>query len=295
VLNNWLREEEMKATVKYLVEQVRSDHPTMALRTIHYKMRPRGIGRDRFELIAMEMGFGVEYKRWRPRTTDSSGVIRFPNLLSKVDIKAINQAWTSDITYYELENRFYFLTFILDYHSRRILGHSTSQTLRTEDTLLASMKKAVRLRGKDLPEGIIFHSDGGGQYYSKAFLELTKRYKFRNSMCEMAYENGRSERINGIIKNSYLRHWSISNFTELQKAVDRAVRLYNHDKPHKALHRRTPIEFENECLILQQRTKPTMTKSFDAIKDNTGHRAPIILANKASESECNLRNLEGSE
>src|SRR5690606_26532065 len=130
----------------------------------------------------------------------------------------------------------------------------------TEQTIIPCLKKAIRLRGGVLPEGLIFHSDGGGQYYSKPFLSITEAHKMRNSMCEMAYQNGRSERLNGIIKNNYLKHWRIEIFQELKKSVDRAVQLYNYEKPHKGLDRKTPVEFEKEILFLQQRTKPTMTE-----------------------------------
>ncbi|HBH13531.1 MAG TPA: hypothetical protein DDX29_10535 [Clostridiales bacterium] len=69
-----------------------------------------------------------------------------------------------------------------------------------------------------------------------------------NSMCKYPWENPYAERINGIIKNNYLIHWIIESFEELVKAVDRAVYLYNNQKPHKSLKRLTPIKFE-ECIF----------------------------------------------
>ncbi len=112
------------------------------------------------------------------------------------------------------------------------------------------MKKALQIRGTDLPKGIIFHSDGGGQYYDQDFLALTKHNGFQNSMCEFAYENGKAERINGVIKNNYLRHWDIQDLGQLVKAVDRAVHLYNTDKPHISLQRQTPTTFETKHIKL---------------------------------------------
>ena len=102
--------------------------------------------------------------------------------------------------------------------------------------------------------GLIFHSDGGGQYYDKAFLQLTQKHQMVNSMCEFAWENGKAERINGVIKNNYLRHRGITSFEELQKEVDRSVYLYNFEKPHIKLQRKTPIEFENSYICNGQQT-----------------------------------------
>ncbi|MBP1637757.1 MAG: integrase core domain protein [Bacteroidetes bacterium] len=60
------------------------------------------------------------------RTTDSSGVIRFDNLLTDLEIIRINQVWQSDKTYYDVSNKTYYLTFILDAYSRVIVGYYVS-------------------------------------------------------------------------------------------------------------------------------------------------------------------------
>ena len=62
------------------------------------------------------------------------GVTRFENLT--VDLKLIktDQLRVSDITYFEVNRKFYYLTFIMDAFSRRILGLSTSDRLFTKTT-----------------------------------------------------------------------------------------------------------------------------------------------------------------
>lgn len=76
---------------------------------------------------------------------------------------------------------------------------------------------ALKRRKHYIPEDMIFHSDGGGQYYDKAFLKLTEAYKMSNSMCAYAYENGKAERINGVIKNNYLVHRNIKSFSAFRE------------------------------------------------------------------------------
>ncbi len=245
------------------------------MREMYYKIKPESIGRDAFE------GFCRSYSLWskKPknyaRTTDSSGVVRFENLLQNRTIDNINQVWQSDITYYELGGAFYYITFIIDAYSRRIVGHHTSARLTTEQTTLPALQMGIRTRKNIDLEGLIFHSDGGGQYYAKSFLELTAKKKIYNSMCEYAWENGKAERINGVIKNNYLKHRSISTFAQLVKEVDRSVSLYNSDKPHKALQRKSPITYENELLYLQQQTVPKMIKSFEATIQISGASSPL--------------------
>ena len=168
--------------VAMIVEQVRADHPTMGVRDIYYMMRPEGIGRDRFERYCQELGLSSVRTVNPCRTTDSSGVIRFPNLLEGLDITKVNTVWQSDITYFEVNGKFYYITFIIDAFSRMIVGYSVSKRLFTEDTVIPALEMAVRFREGVNLAGLIFHSDGGGQYYSKKFLELTETLHFRNSM-----------------------------------------------------------------------------------------------------------------
>lgn len=236
---------ELYGYVRAIVTQVRMDHPTMGIRDIYFKMKPAGVGRDRFEQICRELDLLVPRPRNYARTTDSSGVIRFDNLIEGLVPSRINQIWQSDITYFEVDGKFDYITFIIDSFSRRIVGYSVSDRLTAAKTVIPALNRAIACRkGLDLG-GLIFHSDGGGQYYSKEFLKITEKLAFKNSMCTCAWENGKAERINGTIKNNYLIHWSINNLNDLKKMVGKAVTLYNNDKPHAKLNRLTPVSYEN--------------------------------------------------
>jgi putative transposase len=265
--------EEVQYLIKIMVE-IRSDHPTLSCRAMYYKILPQSIGRDKFELLCKESGFYIERKRRLHRTTDSTGVIRFENILETINVTYINQAWSSDITYFEVAEVFYYITFVIDCYSRKILGYNTSKHLTTEQTTLPALRMAIKNRGMIVPPGLILHSDGGGQYYDKEFLKYTGQHKIRNSMCEMAYENGKAERINGTIKNNYLVFYKIETFEQLVKGVDRAVSLYNKERPHKALKFKTPNEYEKNILILEQQTMLTMIGSFDAKYQIFGASSP---------------------
>lgn len=239
-----------------LIHQVRKDHPTMGVRDMYFKLMPESMGRDAFEDFCREEGLMSKLPKNWYKTTDSTGVVRFDNLLIGLTINRINQIWQSDITYFELNGRFYYITFIMDTFSRKILGYKLSKRLLTEHTTLPALKMSIKQRNKDLHklDNVIFHSDGGGQYYDKEFLKLTGKNNFQNSMCEYAWENGKAERLNGVIKNNYLKHRSINSFEELQKEVDRAVWLYNNEKPHIKLQRMTPVEFENSYICNGQQS-----------------------------------------
>lgn len=248
MLDRYNRMREIESSLLILISEIRADHPTISMRSMYYMLRPEGIGRDLFELFCKNNSLQSRQQRnWR-RTTDSSGVIRFDNLLIGLTITKINQVWQSDITYFMIKENVYYITFIIDAYTRMIVGHQVSKRLLTEHTSLPALERAIKNRKSQILEGLIFHSDGGGQYYDKEFLGLTRQYKIVNSMCEYAWENGKAERINGIIKNNYLIHWAIKSYEDLVKGVDRAVQLYNEKKPHIKLNRQTPKEFETNIL-----------------------------------------------
>ena len=228
------------------IRKIRESHPTMSSRVMYEMIRPAHLGRDRFEAYCFKNGFKVSVKRSFHRTTNSLGVTRFNNLVGTVT--GVNQVWVSDITYYRIREKFYYLTFIMDLYSRFIVGHSISRTLLAEETTIQALKMALERR--HTPGGVIMHSDGGGQYYSKEWLDLTRNGKLRNSMCESVYENAYAERLNGTIKNDYLIPYGPESFEQLVDLSNKAIFNYNHKRPHQSIGKLSPAQFEQSIKAL---------------------------------------------
>jgi transposase InsO family protein len=228
----------------FLVNKIRIDHPRMSVRSIYFKIKPEGIGRDKFELFCYERGYRVKKIKNYRTTTDSRGVTRFPNLIKDIEVTGVNQVFVSDITYYEMSGKFFYVTLIMDLYNREIVGFSASKSLRTEDTTLAALNLMLKNRGKASLIGSIIHSDGGGQYYSKEFRTLTEKLKMINSMTEeTVWENSHAERLNGVIKNNYLYPYGPKTSEQLQKELKRAVYMYNNGKPHSSLNKMSPVQY----------------------------------------------------
>lgn len=226
------------------IAQIRMDHPRMSSRKIHFKIKPATMGRDRFEVFCNDNGYKLKVKRNPVRTTDSRGTIHFENHLLGKELTGVNQAWSSDITYYRIGENVYYLTFIIDLHSRFIVGYSASKRLLTTQTTIPALEHAISIRKSTNLKGLIFHSDGGGQYYAHSFLKLTKDKNIVNSMGKIVYENPHAERINGTIKNDYLIGYQPRDFTQLKKMLTKAVNMYNMHRPHDSLKKMNPNEFE---------------------------------------------------
>lgn len=244
-LNRQLACYEEQENLSLVLRKYREDHPHMSCRQMYFKLNPQTMGRDHFESFCHDQGYKVEIKRKRYKTTDSRGVKRFPNLfLDLIELPGVNRIWVSDITYYEIHDKVYYLTFITDLYNREIVGYQASMNLRTESTTLPALNMAIKCRDLSKNSNLVFHSDGGGQYYSKIFLEKTHNYEIRNSMGKTAYENPHAERINGTIKNDYLKPYQPTNFEELTTMLKKAVKMYNEQRPHQSLNRHTPQGFK---------------------------------------------------
>lgn len=244
----WQNQEEL---VVGLIMQVREIHPAMGIRTIYELCQPEGIGRDAFISIGIYYGFRVKVFRNNARTTFSSPYSRYQNLLVDKELDNINQLWTSDLTYFKVDNKDCYIVLIMDVYSRLIVGYSVANNMRAENNVTA-LKMALNSRGLHNYEyRLIHHSDRGGQYISDDYTDLLKNYKILISMCNVVYENAHIERVNGTIKNQYLIHRNITSFQQLKTEVKKAVETYNNHRPHSALNRMTPDAFEQNTKELK--------------------------------------------
>jgi transposase InsO family protein len=198
----------------------------------------------------MDNGYRIKQLKNYRVTTNSLGVTRFPNLIKEIEVTGVNQVFVSDITYFDIEDKTYYVTLIMDLFNREIVGYSASDNLRTEDTTIPALYRVITERGKANLREAIFHSDGGGQYYSNDFKKITRELGMKNSMTEeKVYENSHAERLNGVIKNNYLYPYGPTNLKSLKRELIRAVYMYNTGKPHKALKKQTPANYLKNKIV----------------------------------------------
>jgi len=121
-----------------------------------------------------EMGIRVIYPK-PDLSKPAKGHEIYPYLLKNAQINRINQAWSIDITYIRLKHGFIYLTAIIDWHSRCIVGWELDDTLATP-MVLRAVEKALAM-GK--PE--ILNSDQGSQFTSHDYTDFLKPTRFRSA------------------------------------------------------------------------------------------------------------------
>ena len=227
-----------------LAGQLRTEHPSMGCRDIYYALReqmPRG--RDWTEQVLLGCGFRVKTP---PRSFTVAGADICSNLIEGRKITAPNQVWQTDITYVWSGGRWYYVSFVVDVFTRQIVASHCSRNLSAASQIRCLGKGLASRAAEDL-SALIIHTDRGVQYTGRAYKKYLDRCKLTQSMAQFAWQNAYCERVNGTIKNGYLKYYTTNSYRSLCKGVAKAVRLYNHSKPHRGLPSRlSPDQFVKE-------------------------------------------------
>ena len=170
-----------------------------------------------------------------------------PNLLG-IGFEAVkpHQAWV-DITYIQLKDgKWAYLAVWTDLYTRRIVGW-TIDTSMTQELIINALDNGIK-RYKPT-NGLILHSDRGGQYFGTKFKQIIDRYQFRQSMAgiKSAYENAHAESIWATIKRELIEKGSFESLEEAKTELFEYIEVYyNRQRKHSALGYQSPEKFEQQ-------------------------------------------------
>ena len=220
--NKIMREKQMtyKEGLVLQVKQARVEHPRMGSRPLYHLLNVKEMGINRFEQLIQTECLGIKRKgNYRKTTGGYKFKGRSINLLNDKKVDGINQVWVTDITYFIVNSKYFYIITIMDVYSRKIISCQVFENMFAENNI-SVLKIALKSRGiKDYKGELIHHSDKGSQYLSNKYRELLSRYKIRLSIAENSIQNGYAERINGTIKNDYLEFHATENLTMLRKKL----------------------------------------------------------------------------
>lgn len=207
-------------------------------------------GRDRFYDVLRANGLMLKKKKFRPKTTDSNHRNKiYPDLLNtspKFVAKAPGELMVCDITYVYCMEGFGFLSLVTDAYSRYIVGYCFYESLETDGPLAALEMALERYRffGVSIGENTIHHTDRGVQYTSAAYVKVLHEMRIRISMTQTGdpLHNAMAERVNGIVKNSWMFNNGDLPFMDASTSIDNAIMMYNKARPHQGIEMKTPHE-----------------------------------------------------
>jgi transposase InsO family protein len=190
----------------------------------------------------------LQPKNFLPKTSDGRADRPSPNLLAGQPLPDVpNRAWAGDITFIPTASGWLYLAVILDLCSRRIVGWSFADHLRSE-LVLAALHQALQTRSVD---HTIFHSDRGSQYASAAFRQALAQAGLRQSMSARAnpYHNAWTESFLGTLKHEMLQGGCFQSAADARLEIFEYIEgYYNTHRKHSALAYLSPSQFEAQLL-----------------------------------------------
>jgi putative transposase len=186
----------------------------------------------------------IQPKKFVPKTSDGRADKPSPNLLSGNPLPdAPDLAWAGDITFIPSSTGWLYLAVVIDLCSRRIVGWSLADHMRS-DLVLDALRQALQTRTAKLT---IFHSDRGSQYGSTPFRRALAQAGLRQSMSARAnpYENAWTESFIGTLKLEMLQDGCFENASDARTEIFEYIEgYYNTHRKHSAIGYQTPAQFE---------------------------------------------------
>jgi putative transposase len=216
---------------------------------VHAELRALGIrcGRKRVERLMRQAGLRGCMRGRRKGTTRRSKRAPVKDLVKRnFAAPEVDRVWVADVTYVATREGFLNLAFILDAHSRRIVGWAMENHLRTE-LVVDALQMAV-WRRKPAP-GLIHHSDQGVQYTSLSFGERLREVGITPSMGRTgsALDNAMAESFVSTLKAELVSNLEFPSRQAAKTAIfDYLETFYNTRRLHSALGYRSPADFEED-------------------------------------------------
>ncbi len=193
------------------------------------------VNRKRISRLMAVMGIEAVYPK--PNlSAPGEGHKIYPYLLGGIEVKRVNQVWSTDITYIRMSQGFVYLVAVMDWFSRYVLSWSLSLTMEL-DFCVEALKRALR-RGR--PE--IFNSDQGSQFTSEKFTGELQAREIAISMDGRGrcMDNIFIERLWRSLKYEEVYLKDYSSAPEARAGIESYLRFYNQERLHQSLNYRTP-------------------------------------------------------
>jgi transposase InsO family protein len=186
-------------------------------------------------------------RRRRVRTTiPQQADAKVPDLVKRdFTAPAANQRYVGDITYLPIaDGTNLYLATVIDCHSRRLVGWSVADHMRTE-LVVTALEAAAATRGS--LAGAIFHSDHGSVYTSKKFARLCAALGVTQSMGAVgtSADNSLAESFNATFKREVLQDENCwPDELTCRRQVFRWLVRYNTRRRHSWCRCLSPIAYE---------------------------------------------------
>ena len=153
----------------------------------------------------------------------------------------------TDITYIPVEDRFCYLSVIIDAFTMQALAYELSDSLEV-DFVLETVNKLIRDHGISIDSDAYIHSDQGCHYTSVKFRELISNVGLRQSMSRRGncWDNAPQESFFGHMKDELCKQFKQwKSLQDVRESIDDWMDYYNNDRYQMGLMKLSPNEYYN--------------------------------------------------
>jgi putative transposase len=238
-----------------LLEQIHDIHArsrgTYGAPRVHAELRlgrDVQVGRNRVARLMRAAGLqGCHRRRQRGLTRRDPQAAPAPDLVERnFTPPGPDRLWVADITQQRTDEGWLYLAVVLDCFSRRIVGWSMADHLRTE-LVLDALDMAIAQRQPGA--GLVHHSDHGCQYTSLSFGRRLRAAGLVASMGTVgdALDNAVAESFFATLECELLDRYDWPSRQALRTAVFDFIEVfYNRQRRHSTLDYRTPVDYEHQ-------------------------------------------------
>jgi len=238
-----------------LTEQIRQIHArsreTYGAPRVHAELRlglDIRVGRKRVARLMRDARLqGVHRRRLRGLTRRDPQAAPAPDLVERnFTPPAPDRLWVADITQQRTGEGWLYMAVVLDSFSRRIVGWSMADHLRTE-LVLDALDMAIAQRQPGA--GLIHHSDHGCQYTSLTFGRRLQQAGLVASMGTIgdALDNAVAESFFATLECELLDRYDWPTRQALRTAVFDFIEVfYNRQRRHSTIDYHTPADYEHQ-------------------------------------------------
>jgi len=198
-------------------------------------------------LMALAGIMGKGGRRKVRTTVQDPNATPFADLVERDFVRrGLDELWFGDLTYVATDEGWLYLSGISDACSRRLLGWSITDHMRTEGPLDALHASVECRGGKHNVTGVLFHSDKGCQYTSADYTAACAGYGVTQSMGSVgdSYDNAQAESVWSGFKREAIDGEHFATKAEARRAIFSWIVWYNSTRLHTSIGMRPPIEFE---------------------------------------------------
>ena len=231
-------------------------------RRISKELQAQGLAIGRHQtttLMRQQELKAIQPKSFVPKTTNSDHRLgRSANLLlDRPAPSRPGEVLVGDITYIPLTTgSFLYLACWQDMFSRVIMGWELADHMRSV-LVENALNKAINR--KELPKGLLVHSDGGGQYASETFRNLLRQHEFLQSMTrkDNHYDNAMGESLFSRFKAELMEKGAFNGFDDAYTEIFEYIELYyNRKRRHSSIGYEIPELFEQKWYAAQTVSQP---------------------------------------